>query len=149
MSTDPQMRSTVTSLLSRQLFAVLSTYGEEGLHSVIVSFVADDSGEHIVFSTPRKTRKYRNMKHSSRVSMFFDNRSSDIADLYRITALQAVGDVSELQQYAIESWRSIYLLKYPELSEFACSPENALMLMTVERFEIVTHFQGVSTLTFR
>jgi len=143
---DRSIREAAEHLLTDQLFGVLSTYGRDGPHSVIVSFAVSDHFRELIIVTPRSTRKFANILKEDSVSFFLDNRSNRITDLQRLTALEARGRAVEIPQEDICSYRDIYSAKYPELKEFAESPSNVLVKIKVKSYEVIHHFQNVTIL---
>ncbi len=146
MTEDQSIREAAEQLLKEQLFGVLSTYGSDGPHSVIVSFAAADRFREIVIVTPRSTRKFANILKEDAVSFFLDNRSNSITDLQRLIALEARGHAEAIPQEETFSYREIYTAKYPELREFAESPSNVLVKIKVQSYELIHHFQNVTIL---
>ena len=136
----------ISKLFSDQLFGVLSTTGESGPHSSIVSFVSADDLKSIIFSTPRQTRKYKNIIGNPAVSLLIDNRSNRIVDLEEVTAVEARGTAEEVDSSRLYMYRELFEEKYPDMGDFIHSPGNALMRVAVRRYDIVRHFQNVTVL---
>ena len=139
----------VADLMNEQLFAVLSTTGTAGLHSVIVSFVSADDMREILFLTPRQTRKFHNIMKYKEVTLFIDNRSNRITDTQRTIGVEAVGRAEEADEDSRERYRNLYLQKYPEMCDFAEAQNTALIKITVDRYEVVQHFQNVTILEIK
>lgn len=146
MTEEQSIRELAELLLTEQLFGVLSTHGNDGPHSVIVSFAVSDHFREIIIVTPRSTRKFANILRDNAVSLFLDNRSNSITDLQRLTALEARGRAEEIPQEEICISRDVYSAKYPELKEFAESPSNVLVKIRVQSYEVIHHFQNVTIL---
>ncbi len=136
----------VTELFSEQLFAVLSTRSDQELHSVLVAFAPSDDLREIVFVTPRHTRKFENISKHNYVSLFADNRSNDITDLQRLLGVEARGTVKEMESDQRTDYRQLFVSKYPKLNWFVDSPGSAIMRLSVQRYDVVHHFQNVTVL---
>jgi hypothetical protein len=44
---------------------------------------------------------------------------------------------------------NLYLQKYPEMCDFAAAQNTALIKITVDRYEVVQHFQNVTILEIK
>mgnify|MGYP006288610655 FL=1 len=146
MEQEYELAAHMAKLFAEQLFAVLSTTGETGPHSSIVSFVSADDLKSLIFSTPRQTRKYRNLTANPSVSLLIDNRSNRIVDLEQVTAVEARGNAEEVDPDKRYIYKELFEEKYPDMSDFIHSPGNALIRIAVKRFDIVRHFQNVTVL---
>lgn len=136
----------IAGFLSEQLFAILSTQSESGPHGVIVSFAAARHLKEIIFVTPRHTRKYENLQENSNISLYIDNRSNEITDIERLCGIEAKGKAYEVSEKEKPIYREIYLTKYPELDDFIDSPGSVIVKIEVTQFEVINHFQNVTTL---
>lgn len=146
MEWEYELAMDISKLFSEQLFAVLSTAGETGPHSSIVSFVSADDLRSIIFSTPRQTRKFKNILANPAVSLLIDNRSNRIVDLEQVTAVEARGRAEETDPDKMYIYKELFEEKYPDMGEFIHSPGNALMHVAVRRYDIVRHFQNVTVM---
>lgn len=139
--TNREIEQTVRKILTSQLFGVLATTGRTGPHSTIVSFASADDLTTIVFSTPRDSRKFENLKRGTNVSFFVDDRSLHDDKLLEIHGIEARGVAWELDNDERGQYEQIYLSKHPDLENF--SSEAALIRIRVDRFDIVHRFQNV------
>jgi nitroimidazol reductase NimA-like FMN-containing flavoprotein (pyridoxamine 5'-phosphate oxidase superfamily) len=128
--------SDVKSLFKTQPLAVLATHGEEGVYANLVAFAADDDLRHIVFATPRGTRKYANLGKEPTVAMLVDSRSNRESDFTEAVAVTIMGSASECAGSDCEALMQIYLRKHPGLKAFVADSDTALMRLTVERYVI-------------
>ncbi|MDZ7794546.1 MAG: pyridoxamine 5'-phosphate oxidase family protein [Spirochaetia bacterium] len=146
MVASEEIRRMVAELLSEQLFAVLSTQGEDKLHSVLVAFAPAADMRQIIFVTPRSTRKFENIQKHNYVSLFIDNRKNDITDLQRLIGVEARGEVEEIDAGDRSYYRELFLAKFPHFNWFVESPGNAILGIKVQRYDVVHHFQNVTVL---
>ena len=63
-----------TALNKDQLHAVLATVLDGQPYTSMIAYALTPDKKRIVFSTPRKTQKYRNILNNSRVSLLIDTR---------------------------------------------------------------------------
>ncbi|MFO7729835.1 MAG: pyridoxamine 5'-phosphate oxidase family protein [Spirochaetia bacterium] len=146
MTGSEEIRKMVAELLSEQLFAVLSTQGEQLLHSALVAFAPAADMRQLVFVTPRQTRKFENILEHNYVSLFVDNRKNDITDLQRLIGVEARGEAEEVDSRYHNYYKELLTAKFPQLNWFMDSPGSAIMKINVQRYDVVHHFQNVSVL---
>ena len=136
----------LVTLLGRERLGVLSTCGGQQPYASLVAFAAADDLSHIVFVTPRPTRKYANLTANARVALLVDNRSNRMSDFRRAMAATAVGRVREVRKTRNGRLIRIYLDKHPHLEDFVWSPSCAVLDICVESYSVVERFQQVSEL---
>ena len=134
------------TFLSRERLGVLSTCGGRQPYASLVAFAATDNLSHLVFVTPRPTRKYANLTANARVALLVDNRSNRTSDFRRAMAATAVGWVREVRRASNNRLIRIYLDKHPHLEDFVRSPTCAVLDLRVESYYVVERFQHVSEL---
>lgn len=145
--TDTDLKISVKRLLARQLYGVLSTRGEGGWpHLSIVAFISVDDLGGLVFATPRSTRKFEYLSKRPEVALFSDDRRERIDDLMEVTGVEVSGKARELLDPERGEYRSLYLSKFPEMTEFVDAPGTALVRVEVARYNVVDHFQHVLAL---
>jgi nitroimidazol reductase NimA-like FMN-containing flavoprotein (pyridoxamine 5'-phosphate oxidase superfamily) len=141
-----EVPSVIKRISREQLFGVLATQGGTYPHTTIVSFISADDLKSILFLTPKATRKLHNLLERQKVAFFIDNRSNRITDLQRVAGIEAQGRAAEVTGDERERYEQLFLHKYPELQDFAVSPGNALIRITVDIYTVVQHFQEVTIL---
>ena len=110
-----------------------------------MAFASTDDLKHLLFTTSRKTVKYRNIVAESRVAILVDSRSNQDSDFLKAVAVTASGIAKEVKGDERDRLLGIYLAKHPNLSDFANSPENALVKVSIRDYEIST-FDSTSVL---
>jgi nitroimidazol reductase NimA-like FMN-containing flavoprotein (pyridoxamine 5'-phosphate oxidase superfamily) len=143
MGAADQPEKTLRELLDRQPLAVLATHCSGQPHASLVGFWATDDLKHVVFATPKPTRKYNNLQADGRVAMLIDNRSHRVADFKTAAAVTVVGRVREIKRKRRSRFAAGYVRKHPHLEEFLAAPTCALLVVDVERYSMVTRFQDV------
>ncbi|HAE22939.1 MAG TPA: pyridoxamine 5'-phosphate oxidase family protein [Spirochaetaceae bacterium] len=143
-----ELRTRIKGLLHSQLYGVLSTQGEGGLpHASIIAFASADDLSSLVFATPRNTRKYAYMLARDRVAFFIDDRRARKEEIMDVSGLEAQGRVRELLGREREDYRGIFLARHPDMASFVDAPGSALMRLSIERYDMVDHFQHVLVLS--
>ena len=136
-------------LLSTERLGVLSTCGGEQPYASLVAFAGTDDLSHIVFATPRPTRKYANLVANGKVAMLIDSRSKRVTDFRQAMAATAVGTVKEIRKAKNNRLIRLYLQKHPQLQDFLGSPTCAVLDIRVERYHVVERFQQVTEFHLR
>ena len=126
-------------------FAVLATDDGGSPYTSLVAFAVTPDMRHVVFATPKATRKYRNIKARKDVSLLVDNRAAS-RDLMKAEAITIVGLAAPLRRG--RQWQemaAVLLEKHPHLQEFIFSTSTALVSIDVTEYVHVSRFQTVST----
>lgn len=149
MNKRPNLTHRLAIFLSRQQLGVLSTCGGQQPYASLVAFAATDDLSHIVFVTPRPTRKYANLTANGRVALLVDNRSNRMSDFRRAMAATAVGSVREVRKARNSRLIRVYLEKHPHLEDFVWSSTSAVLDLCVESYCVVERFQEVTRLQLK
>jgi hypothetical protein len=143
MATDDDALATLRMLVEREPLAVLATHHGGQPHAGLVGFAASDDLTHLVFATPKATRKYEHIRADGRVAMLIDNRSGRTEDFEEAAAVTAVGRGREAGPEEAGPFAALLLEKHPNLEEFVTSPASAVIVVDIESYSVVTHFQDV------
>lgn len=143
------LKKRLATLLSGERLGVLSTCGGRQPYASLVAFSTTNDLSHIVFVTPRPTRKYANLVTNTRVAILVDNRSNRTSDFRRAMAATAVGTVHEVRKTKNSRLVRVYLEKHPQLKDFLWSPTCAVLDIRVEIYHVVERFQHVTELHVR
>lgn len=146
MNQPKDIRKDLARLFSSQRLGVLATQHEGAPYASLVAFVASENLSKLYFSTPKATRKYRNLTRENRVSMLVDNRSNEISDFHEAMAVTVVGDAFETTGAEREAALKTYLEKHPYMADFARSSSSALIEIRVEKHIMVKRLQEVTEL---
>src|SRR4030043_991243 len=95
MKNSSQIKNLLQELFAYQKLAVLATYGGGRPYINLVAFAATDDLKHLLFTTNRNTRKYRNLKENPQVAVLVDNRANKLSDFHKATAVTAIGKAKE------------------------------------------------------
>jgi uncharacterized pyridoxamine 5'-phosphate oxidase family protein len=137
------IRKKIRDLFKTQKLGILATLGKAFPYQNIVAFAATDDLKNIIFTTKRMTSKYKNLKNSSKVSMFIDDRSNRENDFYDALGLTAVGNANELSGPQREKAMSKFIKRHPCLEEFVSTPNSAIFIVRVRVYFLVMNFQEV------
>jgi heme iron utilization protein len=134
----------IRSLCEEQSFAVLSTQGMGQPYASLIGFAISEDLRHVVFMTPRQTRKYSLIEGDRKVSLLVDNRSHQPDSLNQISAVTITGNATIISDKdEMEKWSILFLEKHPYLTSFVKSSSTAMVLVEVSRYFYVRRFQEV------
>ena len=140
----------VKHLLLSQYFAVLSSVQSDGSpYSNIIGFAATDDLKHLVFATPRNTRKFDNLVGEPRVSLLVDNRSNSKGDIHDAAAVTILGAVREIDRVNDSVYFELYAERHPHLADFLGADDTAVVAVSVNEYCYVSKFQSVMTLSMK
>jgi uncharacterized pyridoxamine 5'-phosphate oxidase family protein len=128
-----------------QRHAVLATCSEGRPHSSLIAFALTPDVKGLLFATPKKTLKYRNILKNNAVSVLIDTRANTESDYLNAEAITISGDAVPVRRgMKWKKFAGIFLRKHPELRGFVDSPSSALILVKATRCYHVGSFQTVS-----
>jgi general stress protein 26 len=138
MQESSQLQSLLRELFASQKFAALATQDGGKSHNCLVAFATTDDLGNLLFMTSRNTSKYRNILAESRVAILVDSRTNQDSDFRNAVAVTATGKAKEAKGKEKDRLLGIYLAKQPQLADFANAPENALVKVDIENYEVAT-----------
>ena len=128
-----------------QLHAVLATESDRQPYTSMIAYALSPDKTGIVFATPAKTQKYRNILKNGRVSLLIDTRSNTARDYLGAESLTVLGNAKPMRRGAKWSELAMALTrKHPNLIEMIHSPETKLIFVKITRCIHVSRFQTVS-----
>jgi nitroimidazol reductase NimA-like FMN-containing flavoprotein (pyridoxamine 5'-phosphate oxidase superfamily) len=128
-----------------QLHAVLATYWEGRPHTSLVAFALTPDVKGLLFATPKKTLKYRNILKNSSVSVLIDTRANAESDYLNAEAVSINGNATPIRRgRRWEELSDIFLRKHHGLTGFVRSPSSALILVKAVICYHVGSFQTIS-----
>ena len=139
----PELLARIEAVIRGQRFAVLATSGEDGPYTSLVAFAGTGAPHELAFVTPRDSAKYRNLAGNDRVSLFIDDRGNRDADLRDATGITVMGRAAEVTGPRRDGILPRYLERHGRLADFAGDEANALVLVTVIRYVMVSEFSRV------
>ena len=132
-----------------QLHAVLATESVGEPYTSLIAFALSPDKKGIVFVTPKKTRKYKNILKNNHVSLLIDTRSNTEKDYMSAEALTILGNAFPVRKG--RKWAELkeaLIRKHPRLNEVIHSAETRLILVKITSCIHVSSFQTVSEQLF-
>ena len=142
--TDPL--APVRAILTERRFGVLATHRAGQPHAGLVAFAATDDLRRIVFCSPRDTRKVANLAADPRSALLVHTAGNDESDLASAIALTASGTASPAQGPQRAQCLALLLTRHGALADFAAKDNTLVMVLHVNRYDLVRNFQDVHTI---
>jgi hypothetical protein len=143
MSQPMPLRKVVETALQSNRFGVLATEGEGQPHASLIAITPFESCRQLIFATYRSTRKFRNLAHNGKVAILFNVGNSDKSVLQKSYVITAFGYAKEILIKENDSTISAHLKRHPDLGPFLKSTDCALILVTVETYQVVRGIDNV------
>lgn len=138
----------IREMCEGESFAVLATQGSGQPYASLIGFATSADLAHLVFATPRQTRKYALLEKNNQVALLIDNRSSQLNNINDLSALTITGKGSILSlPEEIDKWGELLTDKHPYLADFLASSDTAIVVVEVHQYLYVRKFQEVSVWT--
>lgn len=144
MKSCPKLEKNLRNIFGSQKLGVLATQHKKTPHTSLVAFACSEDMHHIVFATPKATRKYANLLSNSCASFFVDNRSNKAADFKKAVGVTVSGSVRQIHKNNNNKLMKAYLDKHPHLRPFLSPRACALMCLDIKTIYVVERFQNVT-----
>ena len=130
---------------STQRHAVLATVSDGQAYTSLVAFAMTSDMKSLVFATPRKTAKYRNILRNNRVALLIDTRSNTDASYMKSEAVTVIGTAAPVRRGGKREWLSgILIEKHPPLGRLVREKTTAIIVVEAEKCFHTGSFQEVS-----
>jgi nitroimidazol reductase NimA-like FMN-containing flavoprotein (pyridoxamine 5'-phosphate oxidase superfamily) len=141
----PSAELRIRRLVKDQSYGVLCTQSDGQPYGSMIAFAFTEDLRHVVFGTPKATKKYEILTACSNVALVVNNMNRHPNDLMNVEAFTATGRASEITPTEAATRRANVLLqRHPYLEAFISSPSTALFEVEVGRFFFVRSFQDVT-----
>jgi len=128
-----------------EYFAVLATDDDGCPYTSLVAYAITPDLKNIIFTTPRGTRKYKNILNSEHVALLIDNRQKTHKNIMETEAVTATGIARPVRRGKTwELYARIFLKKHPEFDDFVRSATTAIIAVDVAQYVHVGRFQTVT-----
>jgi nitroimidazol reductase NimA-like FMN-containing flavoprotein (pyridoxamine 5'-phosphate oxidase superfamily) len=125
--------------------AVLATNSKGQPYTSLVAYAMTPDMRGVIFATPKKTSKYRNLLSNKKVALLIDTRSNTGMDYINAEAVTIIGTAKPVRRGKMwEDLSHILIRKHPELKEFIRFKTTALVLVEASQCFHVGSFQRVS-----
>jgi nitroimidazol reductase NimA-like FMN-containing flavoprotein (pyridoxamine 5'-phosphate oxidase superfamily) len=142
---EKMLEEAIRELCVGESFAVLATQGSGQPYASLIGFATSEDLIHLVFATPKQTRKYALLEKNNQVALLVDSRSSQPDSLDYLSALTITGKAEILSSPEERNkWGALLTDKHPYLRDFLASPDTAVVVVEVHKYLYVRKFQEVS-----
>lgn len=132
-------------LNSLERHAVLATESNRRPYTSLIAYAMTPDMKGLIFATPRKTSKYKNLLKNRNVSLLIDTRTETGGDYMKTEAMTLLGTAEPVRRGSKrENLSGILIKKHPELEEFIQSETTALVLVELSYCYHISSFQTVS-----
>jgi hypothetical protein len=144
MSKQIPIKQYVQDALQVSRLAVLATERDGQPHASLIAITPVNGLRQLIFMTYRNTRKFQNLEQNNKVAVLIQGE-----DLYRsgqrkAFALTAFGIAREILISEHEEALQIHLQRHPDLVDFMLKKDIALILISVDSYQIVRDIENVS-----
>lgn len=128
-----------------QLHAVLATVSGDEPYTSLIAYALTPDMKVLLFATPRKTRKYRNIVKNKNVCLLIDTRADTAGDYMKAESISVIGTAHAIRKGSMrDELAKVLIKKHPELKGFIAAPSTALIFVEIKRCIHVGSFQAVS-----
>jgi len=145
MSSPKDTLKYVEEALHSDRLAVLATTCEGQPHASLIAIAPFESIGQLVFATYRNTRKFRNITLNSKVAVLMERGNDDNTNQENSFAITVYGHAQEISIKTKDAALQTLSNKHPNLKSFTDSFDCALMLITVDEYQLV---QGIDNITY-
>lgn len=139
------IESRIRRLTKDQLYGVLCTQSDGQPYGSMVAFAFTEDLRHVVFGTPKATKKYEILRACRNVALLVNNMNRHPDDLMNVEAFTSTGIAHEISPLEPESrWADLLATRHPHLEAFFSSSSTALFKVEITRFFFVRSFQKVT-----
>ncbi len=111
----------IDDLIQAKDMCVLATSDGVEPHTALMTYFADHAAMKFYFLSRKTSQKNKNLKKSPHVSLLIDRRDEALA-----LSIQGVNSPIKKKQ-TIDAIKKLYLMKHPQMREFAEHPETVLI----------------------
>ncbi len=128
-----------------QRHAVLATVTDGQPYTSLVAFALTPDAKGLLFTTPKKTTKYKNMLKNTSVSLLIDSRKNTAKGYMGSEAVTIIGTAGALRKgRRRDELSGIFTKKHPELTAFMHASTTALILVVFHKVIHAGNFQSVT-----
>ena len=135
----------IYEVMTNQHFGILSTV-ENGIpRASIVAFTVTNNLRKILFLTKQESRKFQNIAGNPTVNIFVDVRPQTSQYISGSFGISATGIAKQIDLESAIATKELYLFCHPSLTEYFDDPSFALMSISVNKYDVTSGINEVST----
>lgn len=139
------VQAILLTLDKKERHAVLATDSGGQPYTSLVSFALSDDAKGLIFATPRKTSKYKNILNNRNVSLMVDTRSNTSKGYMQSEAVTILGTAFALRKgKKRDELCRLFTKKHPKLAGFVNAHSTALIFIEIKKAIHTGRFQTVT-----
>ncbi len=140
-----QVPERLKKLNETEFFAVLATDDNGRPYTSLVAYAITPDLKKVIFTTPKRTRKYKNILNSEHVALLIDNRPKTNKNVMGTEAVTITGVARPVRKgKAKDELIRIFLGKHPDFEDFVKSASTAIVAVDVVQCIHVGKFQTIT-----
>ena len=144
MSKQVPIKKFIEDTLQCGKLAVLATEKDGQPHASLIAITPVGGFRQLLFVTYRETRKFENLAHNDRVAVLIQGEDLYSSGRHKSFALTAFGTAREFKISGNEEALHAHLERHPDLENFIRENNFALILITVDTYQVVHDIDDVS-----
>jgi nitroimidazol reductase NimA-like FMN-containing flavoprotein (pyridoxamine 5'-phosphate oxidase superfamily) len=139
------VKAILLNMNKKQRHAVLATDAGGQPYTSLVAYALSHDAKGIIFATPKKTSKYKNILKNRKVSLMIDTRSNSSKGYMQSEAVTILGTAAPIRKgKKRDDLCSIFQKKHPELTEFIYAASTSIIYVTINKAFHASRFQAVT-----
>ena len=140
-----QVPDRLRELNETEFFAVLATDDNGRPYTSLVAYAITPDLKKVIFTTPKGTRKYKNILNSKHVALLIDNRPKQNKNVMSTEALTITGTAQPVKRGKTrKEFEQIFLEKHPDFEDFVKSATTAIITVDITQCIHVGEFQTIT-----
>jgi len=143
MSNQISIQKYIEDAFQANQFAVLATVGDDQPHASLIALTPFAGLRQLIFATYRNTQKYSNLAHNNKVAVLIEGKNEDKSGIQNGFVITAYGVAEEISITTNDMALKALLCKHPDLLSFTAKDDCALIMVKVEKFQVVQGIDNV------
>ncbi len=144
MSRQISIKKFIEDALQSGKLAVLATEKDGQPHASLISITPVGGHRQLIIITNRNTRKFENLTHNAKVAVLIQGEQTNSSGQQNSFALTAFGTACECSIASHKEALRAHLKRHPDLADFIQKNDFALVLITVDTYQVVRSIDSVS-----
>jgi nitroimidazol reductase NimA-like FMN-containing flavoprotein (pyridoxamine 5'-phosphate oxidase superfamily) len=144
MSKQIPIKQYIEDALQASRLAVLATEKDNQPHASLIAITPVNGLSQLIFVTSRNTRKFENMALNGKVAVLIQGEDLYKSGQQRPIALTAFGTAQEILTSEHAEILDTHLSRHPDLGNFMQKRDFALILISVDTYQVVRDIDNVS-----
>ncbi len=144
MSKQIPIKQYIEDALQASRLAVLATEKDNQPHASLIAITPVNGLRQLIFVTSSNTRKFQNLQYNGKVAVLIQGEDPYKSGQNRSVAMTAFGIAQEILASDHAELLNEHLNRHPDLENFMQKMDFALILITVDTYQVVRDIDNVS-----